>query len=37
MIAVEVAIRAEDLSKRFGDLEALADLDLDVRAGEVFG
>ena len=34
---METAIRAEGLSKRFGDLEALAGLDLDIRAGEVFG
>ncbi len=31
------AIHAEGLSKRFGDLEALAPLDLDVEAGEVLG
>jgi ABC-2 type transport system ATP-binding protein len=37
MSAMEVAIWAEGLSKRFGDLEALAGLDLDVGAGEVFG
>jgi len=29
------AIRVEGLSKRFGDLEALAPLDLQVEAGEV--
>src|SRR6266545_3954749 len=31
------AIRVEGLSKRFGDLEALAPLDLEVEAGEVLG
>jgi ABC-2 type transport system ATP-binding protein len=31
------AIRAEGLSKRFGGLEALAPLDLEVEAGEVLG
>ncbi len=31
------AIRVEGLSKRFGDLEALAPLDLQVEAGEVLG
>jgi ABC-2 type transport system ATP-binding protein len=31
------AIRTEHLSKRYGALEALADLDLEVDAGEVFG
>jgi len=30
-------IRAERLSKRFGELEALAPLDLEVEAGEVLG
>src|SRR6266487_2180051 len=34
---MDVAIRAEGLSKRFGNLEALAPLDLEVRAGEVLG
>jgi ABC-2 type transport system ATP-binding protein len=37
MSAMEMAIRAAGLSKRFGDLEALAALDLEVRAGEVLG
>jgi ABC-2 type transport system ATP-binding protein len=37
MGAMETAIRAAGLSKRFGDLPALAGLDLDVGAGEVFG
>jgi len=37
MSAMETAIRAEGLSKRFGDLQALAGLDLEVQAGEVFG
>jgi ABC-2 type transport system ATP-binding protein len=30
-------VRARGLTKRFGPVEALVDLDLDVRAGEVFG
>ena len=34
---MDVAIRAEGLSKRFGDLDALAPLDLEVRTGEVLG
>lgn len=34
---METAIRAVGLSKRFGDLEALASLDLEVEPGEVFG
>lgn len=34
---MELAIRAEGLSKRFGDLEVLAPLDLEVREGEVLG
>src|SRR5215510_10602257 len=37
MSAVDVAIRAEGLRKRFGHVEALAPLDLEVGAGEVFG
>jgi len=37
MSAMEMAIRAEGLSKRFGDIEALAGLDLEVAQGEVFG
>jgi ABC-2 type transport system ATP-binding protein len=37
MGAMETAIRAVGLSKRFGGLSALAGLDLDVGAGEVFG
>ena len=32
-----MAIRAERLSKRFGDIEALAPLDLEVKTGEVLG
>ncbi|MDH6522272.1 ABC transporter ATP-binding protein [Streptomyces sp. SAI-090] len=34
---MKTAIRAEGLSKHFGDLEALAPLDLEVESGEVFG
>jgi ABC-2 type transport system ATP-binding protein len=37
MSAMEMAIRAEGLSKRYGDLEALAGLDLEVTQGEVLG
>ncbi|MDJ1432937.1 ABC transporter ATP-binding protein [Halostagnicola sp. A-GB9-2] len=32
-----VAIRTSGLTKRYGDLTAIADLDLEVREGEVFG
>lgn len=31
------AIRTEKLTKHYGDFEALVDLDLEVRVGEVFG
>ncbi len=34
---MDTAIRAVGLSKRFGNTEALASLDLEVSAGEVFG
>jgi ABC-2 type transport system ATP-binding protein len=37
MSAMETAIRATGLSKRFGGLEALAPLDLEIGTGEVFG
>lgn len=37
MSVMEMAIRTEGLSKRFGAVQALAGLDLEVRAGEVFG
>ena len=37
MSAMETAIRAEGLSKRFGTVRALDGLELEVRAGEVFG
>jgi ABC-2 type transport system ATP-binding protein len=37
MDAMEIAIRVQGLSKRFGNLEALAPLDLEVGTGEVFG
>jgi ABC-2 type transport system ATP-binding protein len=33
----ETAIEAEGLVKRYGDLEAVAGIDLDVRRGEIFG
>ncbi len=33
----KIAIRAEGLTKHYGKVEALNDLDLDIRAGEVFG
>ncbi len=32
-----IAIHTEGLTKHYGDVKALVDLDLDVRAGEVFG
>ncbi len=33
----QIAIHTEALTKHYGDVHALVDLDLDVRAGEVFG
>jgi beta-exotoxin I transport system ATP-binding protein len=33
----QITIHTEALTKHYGDVEALVDLDLDVRAGEVFG
>ena len=33
----EVVLSAENLTKRFGDREAVSDVSFDVRAGEVFG
>jgi ABC-2 type transport system ATP-binding protein len=33
----EIAIHADGLTKHYGDVEALVDLDLDVYGGEVFG
>jgi ABC-2 type transport system ATP-binding protein len=33
----DIAIHTERLTKHYGDVRALVDLDLDVRAGEVFG
>ena len=32
-----VAVSAKDVRKRFGALDALAGLDLEVRAGEIYG
>ncbi len=34
---MSTAIHTEKLTKHYGDVEALVDLDLDVRPGEVFG
>jgi len=36
-MALESAIHAEGLTKHYGDVRALVDLDLDVYPGEVFG
>lgn len=33
----EIAIRAEGLTKHYGDVRALENLDLEVKSGEVFG
>ena len=33
----QIAIHTEDLTKHYGEVRALVDLDLDIRAGEVFG
>src|SRR5262247_3826429 len=33
----DVAIRIRALTKRYGDVEAIRGVDLDVRAGEIFG
>ncbi len=35
--SAELAIRARGLSKRFGDLQAVNDLDLDVPRGRIYG
>ena len=35
--APEVVLSAENLTKRFGDREAVSDVSFEVRAGEVFG
>lgn len=37
MISSPIALRGEQLTKKFGDLTAVDGLDLDVRAGEIFG
>jgi ABC-2 type transport system ATP-binding protein len=36
-MTTETAIHTERLTKHYGDVEALVDLDLDVRPGEIFG
>src|SRR5918995_5794701 len=36
-VVTETAIRAEGLTKRFGEIDALAGIDLSVPAGTVFG
>ena len=36
-MAAEFAIRARGLSKHFGDLKAVSELDLDVPRGEIYG
>jgi ABC-2 type transport system ATP-binding protein len=33
----QIAIHTDGLTKHYGDVEALVDLDLDVRSGEIFG
>ena len=33
----KITIRTEGLTKYYGDVEALVDLDLDVLSGEIFG
>src|SRR5437660_1721839 len=37
MTSSEVIVRTEHLSRRFGDLVAVADVTLEVRRGEIFG
>ena len=37
MASAEIVLSAENLTKRFGDREAVSDVSFDVRAGEVFG
>ena len=32
-----IAIQTEDLTKHYGDVQALVDLDLEIRMGEIFG
>jgi len=36
-MTTDTAIHTEKLTKHYGDVEALVDLDLDVRPGEIFG
>ncbi len=33
----QTVILTEGLTKHYGDVRALVDLDLDIRAGEIFG
>ena len=33
----QITIQTQKLTKHYGDVRALVDLDLDVRAGEIFG
>ncbi len=37
MASDDIVLSAENLTKRFGDREAVSDVSFDVRAGEVFG
>ena len=37
MSAVSTVIAVQGLVKRFGDVTAVAGIDFDVRAGEIFG
>jgi ABC-2 type transport system ATP-binding protein len=36
-MSYEFAIRSEGLTKHYGDVEALVDLDLEIQPGEIFG
>lgn len=35
--AHDAAVRAEGLARRFGDLDAVAGIDLEVEPGEIYG